>query len=110
VTGGLSEEAKEKLKQIRGQPSTVDVNGVEFEIHPFDTDEFLEQVIGDKERGASKTEITIGLVSKVLQKDDDMYSREFVRQAPPGLLTAVMNEIEQVNGMEGFLSEASEIQ
>lgn len=97
--------AKEKLDQIRGDATTIEVRGVEFEINPLDNDEFLAYISDANNSDKDKGEVAVELVTMILQKDDPDWTVDMVREGPPGLVVKVMNAFEDVNGLEDFTDE-----
>ena len=101
------EETKNKLQQITAQSKTIEVMDQEFEIKPLTNDEFLK--IAANER-LDKSEMVNRMVHTILQKDDDTIELEHVRESPPGVTIAVMEAMEEVNGLEDFMPKPSENQ
>ena len=101
------EETKNKLQQITAQSKTIEVMDQEFEIKPLTNDEFLK--IAANER-LDKSEMVNRIVHTILQKDDDTIELEHVRESPPGVTIAVMEAMEEVNGLEDFMPKPSENQ
>ena len=101
------EETKNKLQQITAQSKTIEVMGQEFEIKPLTNDEFLK--IAANER-LDKSEMVNRMVHTILKKDDDTIELEHVRESPPGVTIAVMEAMEEVNGLEDFMPKPSENQ
>lgn len=100
------EEALSKVQQITAASETIEVGGVEFEIEPMDNDEFLSYVTNDRNKNVDEQEVMVDLVTDILQKDDPSITREDIKQAPMELTVKVLDAIEQVNGLEDFLSKA----
>lgn len=100
------EEALNKLQQLNAEPKTIEVFDTEFDIHPFDNKEFFNVVVNAERRGMDDEDIITTLVTKILQKDDEDISEEDVENAPPGVTMAVIDAMEEVNGLEDFFSKA----
>lgn len=98
------DEALNKVEQLTAESKTIEVFDTEFEIKPFENDEFLDYVKEAKKREARGKDIDIlpFLVTKVLQKDDPSITREQVGEAPMALMTKTVNAVEEVNGLEDF--------
>jgi len=101
-------EAVNKIQQITASSQFIDVGGVEFEIKPLSNDEFLNYVQGGRGQNVDEQEVTVQLITHILQKDDPEITREDVEDAPMELTVKVLDAIEQVNGLEDFLSKASD--
>jgi len=105
--GDEKEETKSKIQQITSQPETIEVGGVEFEIHPLTNHEFLTQISGGRGRGErDQQEVMLNVITTVLQKDDPSITEEDVKNAPMELTVEVIEALEQVNGLEDFFEKA----
>lgn len=100
------DEALNKIEQITASSKFIDVGGVEFEIKPLSNEEFLNYVQGGRGQNVDEQEVTIQLITHILQKDDSSITRGDVEDAPMELTVKVLDAIEQVNGLEDFLSKA----
>ena len=111
MTDDKQEETVNKIKQITAQPDTIEVGGVEFEIYPLSNEEFLRHIATSNGRNAQdvdQEEVTINIVTTILQKDDPEITEQDVREAPMELTIKVMEAIEQVNGLEDFFEKAAD--
>lgn len=100
------DDAASKVSQITASSQFIEVGGVEFEIKPLSNEEFLNYVTNGQRQNVDEEEITVELVTHILQKDDPNITEDEIRDAPMELLTKVLDAIEQVNGLEDFLSKA----
>jgi len=98
------EEAVSKLEQLEAEPKTIEILGTEFEIHPFENDEFIGYIKEAKRREdrGGDFDLLPFLVTKVLKKDDPKITREQVDKAPMAVMTKTVNAVEEVNGLEDF--------
>lgn len=97
------DDAGSKLSQITMEPATVEFAGQEFEIKPLENQEFLRLTATDRAKQKGNDQIVLDIVTAILQKDDESITKEEVAESPPGLIAAVMGEMEQVNGLEDFI-------
>lgn len=109
MTDDKQDETVNKIKQITAQPKTIEVGGVEFEIYPLSNKEFLSHIANSNARNAQdvdQEQVTIDIVTTILQKDDSDITKQDVKEAPMELTIKVMEAIEQVNGLEDFFEKA----
>ena len=99
----MSDDTGSKLSQITMESATVEFGGQEFEIKPLENQEFLRLTATERAKQKGNDQIVLDIVTAILQKDDESITKEEVAESPPGLIATVMEEMEQVNGLEDFI-------
>ena len=102
------EETVSKINQITARSETIEVgaDNTEFEIKAFENNEFLNLVVGNRNKDMAREDVIVKMVTKILQKDDPNITEEQVREAPDELKIKTIEAMEGVNGLEDFFEKA----
>lgn len=98
-------KGQSKIAQIQAKKGEIEVGGVTFSIEPLTNKEFTDFI--DEIDGNSDMNVILEkMVFNTLKKDDPSITWEEFQNAPSELSIKALDEVERVNGLEDFFSEA----
>lgn len=90
----------EKLEQITADESTIEIDGVEFELAPLTNQQFLKaQMKGEDNQAAGLLE----MMYYALRNED--IDRQGIKDAPAKVMKPIQDEIMEMNDFEDFFDE-----